>query len=110
HAEAAYYKGLAYYESNELDKAITFYSQAIASNPQYVYAYNDRASVKRAKADYAGAIADYEKALSIDNSLVFIHNNLGSAYRLNKNYPKAIEAYTSAYQKNPAYLLALINR
>jgi tetratricopeptide (TPR) repeat protein len=110
HPEAYYYKGLLAYEVADYDESIKAYTGAIEAKPDYAYAYNDRASAKRAKNDYTGAIADYEKALSLNPSLVFINNNLGSAYRLNKNYPKAIECYTKAMNDKPEYLLALNNR
>jgi len=110
HAEACYYKGMMHFEFKEFEKAIEYYTKAINSKANYVYAYNDRGSVKRAKGDYSGAIADYEKALSFDNSQFFILNNLGSAYRLNKNYSKAIETYSKSLQKKPSYLIALSNR
>jgi tetratricopeptide (TPR) repeat protein len=110
HAEAYYYKGIIMYQVGDYDEAIKDYSGAIEIKPDYAYAYNDRASAKRAKKDLAGAIADYEKALSLNPSFVFIYNNLGSAYRLNKNYDKAIEYYTKAMNAKPEYLLALNNR
>lgn len=108
--EASYYKGLLAYQVADYDEAIKAYSGAIEAKPDYAYAYNDRASAKRAKNDYVGAIADYEKAISLNSSLTFIYNNLGSAYRLNKNYPKAIECYSKAMADKPDYLVALNNR
>lgn len=110
HADANYYKGLLNYQVAEYDEAIKYYSAAIAVKSDYAYAYNDRASSKRAKNDLDGAIADYEKALSLNASLVFINNNLGSAYRQKKDYTKAIECYTKAMEVKPDYLLALNNR
>jgi tetratricopeptide (TPR) repeat protein len=110
HAEAYYYKGIMSYQISDFDEAIKDYSGAIEIKPDYAYAYNDRASAKRAKNDLTGAIADYEKALSLNPSFVFIYNNLGSAYRLNKQYDKAIEYYTKAMNAKPEYLLALNNR
>ena len=110
HAEAFYYKGIMYYQIGDYDEAIKDYSGAIELKPDYAYAYNDRASAKRAKNDLAGAIADYEKALKLNPELVFIYNNLGSAYRQNKNYDKAIEYYTKAMGAKPDYFIALNNR
>jgi tetratricopeptide (TPR) repeat protein len=110
HAEASYYKGLLSFEARDFDKAIGYYSVAILSNRNYAFAYNDRASAKRAKGDLDGAVEDYEKALIVDSSFVFIYNNLGSAYRLRKSYSKAIETYTKALKLDPKYLTALINR
>ncbi len=110
HAEAYYYKGIMSYQIGDYDEAIKDYSGAIEAKFDYAYAYNDRASAKRAKNDFAGAILDYEKALAMNPSFVFIYNNLGSAYRLNKQYDKAIEYYTKAMNAKPDYLLALNNR
>jgi tetratricopeptide (TPR) repeat protein len=110
HAEAYYYKGIIMYQVGDYDEAIKDYSGAIEIKADYAYAYNDRASAKRAKNDLTGAIADYEKALSLNPEFVFIYNNLGSVYRLSKNYDKAIEYYTKAMNAKPEYLLALNNR
>ncbi len=110
HAEAYYYKGIMSYQAGDYNEAIKDYSGAIEIKPDYAYAYNDRASSKRAINDLTGAIADYEKALSLNPSFVFIYNNLGSVYRVSKNYDKAIEYYTKAMNAKPEYLLALNNR
>ena len=110
HPEANYYKGLLNYEAGEYKKAIENYNKAIEGDAKYVYAYNDRASAKRASNDYPGAIADYEKAISLDDKESFIYNNLGSAYNENKNYIKAIESFDKALQLNPKYLIAQNNR
>jgi tetratricopeptide (TPR) repeat protein len=110
HAEASYYRGLLLYEEGNYDKAIGYYSVAILSNRNYVFAYNDRASSKRAKGDLLGAISDYETALLVDSSNVFIINNLGSAYRANKSFDKAIDVYNRALRRDPTYYTAQINR
>jgi tetratricopeptide (TPR) repeat protein len=110
HADAAYYKGLLSYKSGEFDKAIGYYNISIRSQPRNAYAFNDRASAKREKGDYAGAAEDYKKSIETDSSLVFVYNNLGSAYRLSKNYAAAIEAYNMALKRDPKYLIALTNR
>jgi tetratricopeptide (TPR) repeat protein len=110
HAEAHYYKGLLFYKAGDFDESIKAHTSAIEVKHDYAYAYNDRASAKRAKNDYQGAIDDYEKALSFNKNLTFIYNNLGSAYRLAKNYPKAIEYYTKAIEQKGDYMIALNNR
>jgi tetratricopeptide (TPR) repeat protein len=110
HAEAFYYKGIMSYQAGDYNEAIKEYSGAIEVKPDYAYAYNDRASAKRAINDLKGAIIDYEKALSLNPSFVFVYNNLGSVYRVSKNYDKAIEYYTKAMTAKPDYLIALNNR
>ncbi len=110
HAEAAYYKGLLSYKSGDYEKSISYYSMAISSNRNYVFAYNDRGSAKRALGDLPGAIEDYTRATLIDSSYAFIYNNLGTAARLNKSFPKAIAAFTKALALDHTYLLALNNR
>lgn len=110
HAEAAYYLGVWHYNAAAYDKAIQYFTIATDSRRNYVNAYNDRASCKRALNDLSGAIADYEKAVVVDSNNVLVLNNLGSALRLNKGYEKAIRYYSLALLKNPSYAPALLNR
>jgi tetratricopeptide (TPR) repeat protein len=110
HADAAYYKGLMAYEKQDYDKAIGYYTVAVDSRHDFVFAYNDRGSARRAKGDYAGAINDYLKAIEHDSTQAFIYNNLGTAYRFSKNYLAAINAYNKALLRDPKYLIAVLNR
>lgn len=110
HAEAAYYKGVWHYSRGEFEKAIQFYTIATDARRDYTFAYNDRASCKRALNDLPGAIADYERALITDSSSAVIINNLASALRLNKSYDKALAYYSMALRKDPKYVPAYLNR
>lgn len=110
HADATYHKGMRCYERKEFNRAVGYYNVAIQTRPDFVFAYNDRGSAKRARADYEGAIADYEMAISLDTSLVFVHNNLGSVCRESGRLQRAVDAYSRAYRIRPNYLIALINR
>jgi tetratricopeptide (TPR) repeat protein len=110
HADAAYYKGLIAFERKDYEKAAGYYSVAIMSKRDFVSAYNDRGSARRAMGDIKSAIADYEKALYFDSTLVHVLNNLGSAYRLDKGYDKAIQYHTAALRRDPSYKIAYLNR
>ena len=53
------------------------YLKAIAINPQFADAYNNRGNAKDDLGDYQGAIADYSKAIQIDPQDASAYNNRG---------------------------------
>jgi lipoprotein NlpI len=50
----------------EYDRAIKDYDQAIALNPHYANAFNNRGNAYRCKGAYGHAIDDYNKAIGLD--------------------------------------------
>ena len=59
-------------ESHE--DAIEDYTKAIEIDPNYHFAYFNRARVKRELGDYQGAIDDYTKAIKIDPNNAYFYN------------------------------------
>lgn len=67
--------GVAYYETKNLEQAVTFFNKAIKNNNQnYKYFYN-RANAQREQKLLLDALEDYEKALSLENSIADIYFN-----------------------------------
>ncbi len=62
--ERAWYKR----ESGDLSRAIADYDKAIEINPEWIMAYNLRASAKEKSGDMSGACADWRKAVSLGST------------------------------------------
>ena len=63
------FKGTENYED-----AIEDYTKAIEIDPNYHFAYFNRARVKRELGDYQGAIDDYTKAIEIYPNKAYLYN------------------------------------
>ncbi len=86
-ANAYNYRGLAYYEKGDYDRAISDYTEIIRLDPNDAEAYFFRGLVYDNKGDHERAIADYESALRIDPN--------------NADARKALEEIRSIKRQNP---------
>ena len=59
------WSGIAKRKSKDYQGAIADYNKAIAINPQYAVAFNNRGNAKVDLKDYQGACADYKRAISL---------------------------------------------
>src|SRR5262249_13346402 len=59
-------KGLTYLSKDQYDKAIAAYTDAIARDPRYSFAYLGRGNAYAAKGDLDRALLDYNKAARLD--------------------------------------------
>jgi TolB-like protein/DNA-binding winged helix-turn-helix (wHTH) protein/Tfp pilus assembly protein PilF len=103
----------------ELRRALEYFEQAVARDPQYALAYTGIAQVWDALASWAGYVPPREgypqakaaaiKALSIDDSLAEAHTALGSVNELHDwNVAEAERRYQRAIELNPNYAEAYI--
>ena len=84
------YRGSAYVQLKDYDRAIADYNQAIKLDPNFTDAYNNRGLAYDDKKDYDRAIADYNQALKLDPSLAIAYYNRGLAYKNQGNKDKAV--------------------
>jgi hypothetical protein len=56
------------------------YDHALALDPQYAAAYNNRGVARKAQGDLAAAIADYDQALALDPQYAAAYYNMARAY------------------------------
>jgi tetratricopeptide (TPR) repeat protein len=96
-----YLIGKIYYEKDEYDKAIEFYSQAINLNPKDDNAYNNMGIAYANLKEYDKAITAFQKAIELNPKYDIAYNNMGLAYNGLKEYDKAITAYQKAIEINP---------
>ena len=64
-------------ETYSYEKIIDDYSKVIAMDPEFQYAWYNRAFVKALKGDYWGAVGDYSKAINLDPNFADAYYNKG---------------------------------
>jgi tetratricopeptide (TPR) repeat protein len=105
-----YNTGQVYDAIGDYDKAIEYYSLAIAMDPNYSEYYNDRGAAFLQMGLLEEALADYLKAIELSPPYYEVFTNLGQCYRRMGAMADAIEAYTRALDLEPDHLLALLGR
>ncbi|WP_029542975.1 tetratricopeptide repeat protein [Selenomonas sp. AB3002] len=84
-------------------------NQALALNPKYAFAYNNRAVAYEAYGDFAKANEGYVFATIIDSAYTEPHYNLGNIYYKLEEYDKAINEYQKAIAIDQNYAKAYGN-
>jgi tetratricopeptide (TPR) repeat protein len=93
--------GKIYAEMNLPDKAVTEFSQALAANPEAVYALLDRGMIEFRQGNLEGARKDFSRSVEITPTpgTWFI---LGVILEQEKNVPGATRAFETALKMNPS--------
>jgi len=96
--------------ASDSDAKLRWLTQAIKLDPDYAYAYNDRANVYFRKGQLDRAARDYDRALKLDPGDPIAHNNRGVAYARKDQHRSAIRHFNKAIQLRPGYAQAYTNR
>ena len=102
-------RGNRHYDAGEYADAVAEYTQAIALDPKYAVAYNNRGAAYDDLGKYAEAIADCTQAITLDSKYAVAYYNRGIAYRNLGKYAEAIADYTQAIALDPKYAAAYNN-
>ena len=96
---------LFYYESSQLDKALTAYKDLLANSPNNSRILQTIGAIQFSLVDYDSARRTFEKALQLDaNSSNYA--NLATVYFYQKNYQEAVTNFQKAVELKPErYLL-----
>ena len=89
-------RGLIYFQSGEMPKALGDYNTALQLNPNLASAYNNRANYHAACAEFSAALADYERAIDLNPSYVRARINRGITLRDLAQYDEAMENFEVA--------------
>src|SRR5262245_60874321 len=104
-------EGIAYVASSQLSNAEFSFTCVIrVTNPNYVPAYMERASVYAQERDYKRAIEDYSKAIELNSSQIEAYNNRGVIYTVTGEYDKAIADFDHVLQLDQDYIPGYNNR
>ncbi len=98
-------------ERKDYRGAITDYDRAIAIDPNYATAYNNRGNLKSEQfQDLTGALADYDRAIALNPTLAQAYYSRGVVKNRQANRQGALIDYNRAIAINPNYAEAYNNR
>jgi tetratricopeptide (TPR) repeat protein/V8-like Glu-specific endopeptidase len=98
------------YDRGNYNEALSDYNRAIALNPQYAFAYNNRANLRFQQRDLRGALTDYNRAIALKPDLAIAYSNRGNIKVELKDTKGALADYNRAITLDPKDDLAFNNR
>lgn len=91
-------EGNEYYDKGEYQKAIELYNEALAFNPNYAYAYNNRGIAYKNLKQYEKAIADFTKRIELGSPSMWAYKNRAECYQALGETEKANADFAKAKQ------------
>ena len=98
--------GGVYNAIGQLDASISAYNKALAINPGFALAFNNKGNSCQEQGKLKEAIEAYEKALSIEPNYAAAYSNMGRALTKQGKLKEAIKAYRKALAIKPDYAQA----
>jgi serine/threonine protein kinase len=103
-------RATAYRQLEQMDKAISDYTEAIRLKPDSAFSYHDRALCEMRLGLDERAADDYDQALKMDPTRPRFWNGRGMIYLKKGGYKKAKEFFTRAIELNKNFAEAYENR
>ena len=103
-------QGAQLYAAGHYRDAVGMFSQAIAKNPDYAYAYHNRGTAYGKQQQYREAIVDFTRALNLEPNYATAYGGRGFAYYALGNYANAAADFSKALALNPDYAEAHYGR
>ena len=95
------YRGLAYWNLKDSQRAIQDYDRAIELNPSNVAAYGNRGLAYRDLKDSRRAIQDFDRVIELDPNDARAYRDRGTTYLWPKNITQAVADYSRCYELDP---------
>ncbi|MCR4413866.1 MAG: tetratricopeptide repeat protein [Thermoguttaceae bacterium] len=108
--EEAYWRGKQELVFGRYATAVTFFTQAIASNGQNGGAYRCRAFASLLSGQPEAAIRDFSAAIRLEGKQAVLYYGRGSARALQGDAEQAIQDFSEAIRLDPDYLAAYRSR
>ncbi len=93
-----------------LDKAVSYFTERIRTNPNDGSAYAYRAAAWSENKEWVLALKDHDEAIRLKPGVAVFYNNRGNAQRVAKNYDMAIKDFDEAIRLDSKTALFFINR
>ncbi|MEJ2554846.1 MAG: tetratricopeptide repeat protein [Anaerolineae bacterium] len=106
--EVHFYLGNVYYRTQDYEKALTEYTDAVILENAKVY--NNRGNTYHMKGEYQQAVADFDKAVELEPNYGNAYFNRGNSHFELGNYKEALADYTQAITLSAEYALFFNNR
>ncbi|MEW6533726.1 MAG: tetratricopeptide repeat protein [Thermodesulfobacteriota bacterium] len=100
-AEAHNWRGMAYEELGDQDKALADYNEAIRISPNYADAYNNRGELYRKQKKFSLAARDYNEAIKHDKNFPEAQFNAALVAEEQRNPQNAIKHYEEYLKLSP---------
>lgn len=94
----------------EYEAIVRAYTKVIELNPDFIYAYYNRAEIRFRQQDYRSAILDYNEALRRDKEFAEAYYNRGLARFYIKDYDRALEDMRKAGELGIVEAYSIIKR
>jgi Tfp pilus assembly protein PilF len=91
-------------------EAVADFDRALAANPDYAEALNNRGRAHHALGDTAKALADFDCAVQLSPASVAALHNRGSLHLALGNLPLALADFDRALQSDPDHVATLVQR
>src|SRR5215813_12966402 len=105
-----YYKGMAYLEIGNYTEAILYFDKALAINPNYTLALNNKGAALYGLGIYNESIAYFDKALSVNPAYTTALYNKGAALSKLGIYNESIAYFDKVLAIQPTNALALAGK
>ncbi|MFH2122529.1 MAG: phospholipase D-like domain-containing protein [Pseudomonadota bacterium] len=92
-ADAWFYLGIAYQDSDQLDKAIEAYQRTLGINSEYADAWNNLGVAYQDSDQLSEAIKFYQQAIRTSPENAEVWHNLGIAYKMNGQTSQVMDVY-----------------
>ncbi|UCD83828.1 MAG: tetratricopeptide repeat protein [Deltaproteobacteria bacterium] len=96
-----FYRGIAFQQKGELDKAVTEYQEVLKIDPEYFDAYINLGLAYFKLGDNDQAINEFSQALKLRPQSAVCHTNLGAIYARLENKEKAIYHFRESLRLDP---------
>ncbi len=109
-ARAHDYRGVAYQNKGERDRALRDYEESVALDPASASSHRVRGNIYKLNGDLDRAIAAYDEAIRLDPNDARAVLNRGGTYYQKKEYDRAVADCSEAIRLDPAFTLAFYSR
>lgn len=103
-------RGNGSYAGGDYIAALECYNRALAIDPKFFVALNNRANAYAALGRYQNALDSLKEALELRPDSAEAHNNLGGVYVSLDRLDEALSEYSTALKLKPNYAAAYYNR
>jgi tetratricopeptide (TPR) repeat protein len=103
-------QGAKLFAKGRYGEAVTVFTQAIAKNPRYAYAYHNRGTAYGKMQQYGEAVSDFTQAINIEPNYATAYGGRGFAYYGMEDYAHAAADFGRAIELNPQYAEAYYGR